>query len=58
MTSIQSYVNYGALAPMVSKDKGNISNRLECTGAQMKNNLSTAVKTSGVSAAAVGTTYL
>ena len=38
MTSYLTNVALGAAAPMVSKDKGDISNRTKCFGAHFMNN--------------------
>lgn len=55
MTSFAVQSTLGAAAPLVSKDKGSMGNRMDCAGAQIKNNLSTAVQTGLVTGAAVGT---
>lgn len=48
MTSFAVQTSMGAIAPLVSKDKGSVGNRMNCAGEHIKNNLSTGVQATAV----------
>lgn len=56
MTNFAVQSTLGAVAPLVSKDKGSAGNRIDCAGSQIKNNATTALQTVAVGGAAVGAT--
>ena len=58
MTSYLTNVALGAAAPMVSKDKGDISNRFNCSIAQLGNNAKTLLADTVVIGSAAGATKL
>ena len=48
MTSFAVQSTLGAAAPLVSKDKGSVGNRMDCAGEHIKNNVSTGVQSTAV----------
>lgn len=48
MTNFAVQSTLGAVAPLVSKDKGSFGNRMNCAGEHIKNNAGNAVETAGV----------
>lgn len=56
MTSFAVQSTLGAAAPLVSKDKGSVGNRMDCAGSHIKNNAVTLLETAAVGGAALGAT--
>ena len=57
MTNFAVQATLGAAAPLVSKEKGTMGNRMDCAGEQIKNSVKTGLQGSAVAAGAIGTTY-
>lgn len=57
MTSFAVQSTLGAVAPLVSKEKGSFGNRADCAGSHIKNNAVTTLQTAGTLGAAAGIGY-